>query len=137
MKRGFQKALKFVSLLNEEFKVSAERCIFVPGNHDVQDLTESYKWYNSEDNANKTEPDRMRWHREGNIILIPDKKTYPQRLKKFSDAFFHKIILKPYPLDYAQQGIAYLFPETKIQFLTFKFGLGNRPVSPKAIRIAS
>ena len=115
---GFQNALEFVSLLNDKFKVSAERCIFVPGNHDVQDLTAAYNWYDSEDKATKAEANKKLWHKEGNIILIPDKNIYPQRLKKFSDAFFHKIIQKPYPLDYAQQGIAYLFQATKIQFLT-------------------
>jgi 3',5'-cyclic AMP phosphodiesterase CpdA len=115
---GFEKAREFVSLLNEELQVSAERCIFVPGNHDVQDMEEAYDYYFSEAKAKQAEPDDSRWHREGQVIFIRNKDKYPLRLKKFSDAFFHKIIAKPYPLNYAEQGVAYLFPETGLQFVT-------------------
>ncbi|HKS43366.1 MAG TPA: metallophosphoesterase, partial [Blastocatellia bacterium] len=115
---GFEKAREFVSLLNEELRVSAERCIFVPGNHDVQDMEEVYDWHLSEAKAKKAYPDDQHWHREGNVIFVPNKDKYPLRLKKFSDAFFHKIIAKAYPMEYSLQGIAYLFPATCIQFVT-------------------
>ena len=35
---GFEKAYEFVSGLTQAFELSAERCIFVPGNHDVRDM---------------------------------------------------------------------------------------------------
>src|SRR5262249_19667914 len=41
---GFRRASEFVSLLVERFGISAERFIFVPGNHDVQELDEVYDW---------------------------------------------------------------------------------------------
>ncbi len=116
--QGFEKAREFVSLLNEELGVSAERCIFVPGNHDVQTLKQAYDLHLSEAQARLAEPDESQWHREGNVILVPNRQEYPQRLRKFSEAFFHKIIQNPYPLEYARQGIAYSFPKKGIQFLT-------------------
>jgi 3',5'-cyclic AMP phosphodiesterase CpdA len=39
--RGMEMAYKFVSLLINEFGLSGDRCILVPGNHDVQDRDES------------------------------------------------------------------------------------------------
>ncbi len=115
---GLEKAREFVSTLNEELGISAERCIFVPGNHDVEDMEEAYQWYTSETKARKAEPDESSWHREGNAIFVPNADMYPNRLKKFSDAFYHKIIQKPYPLDPGQQGNSYLFADTRIQFLS-------------------
>lgn len=137
---GFEKAREFVSLLNEELRVSAERCIFVPGNHDVQDMEASYDWYSSEEKAKKADPDEGQWHREGNVIFVPNKERYPFRLKKFSDGFFHKIIAKPYPLEYPLQGLPYFFPRTRIQFLTLnscwridQFNRKRSGVHPEAV----
>src|SRR5262249_44207994 len=113
---GFERAREFVSLLVEEFRLSAQRCVFVPGNHDVQDLESSFDWYGSTEKARKVEPDETRWHREGSLILLPTA-DYPLRLKKFSDAFYHKVLQEPYPLEPERQVVAYLFPDTRIQFL--------------------
>jgi hypothetical protein len=50
---------------------------------------------------------------------VRNEEIYPSRLKKFSDAFFHKVTKgEPYPLDPKEQGRSYLFPDTRIQFLT-------------------
>ncbi len=110
---GFETAREFVSSLIEELGLSAQRCIFVPGNHDVQDITNSYDWCPSVDGL---KPDK--YVKQGEIYLVRNEEKYPLRLKKFSDAFFHKIVQSPYPLDSDKQGIAYLFPDTRIQFLT-------------------
>jgi small GTP-binding protein len=110
---GFSRAQEFVSLLIRKFGVSAERCILVPGNHDVQDLQSSYSWAPS---ANGLSPEM--WVKQGDIVLIRDELAYSLRLKSFSDLFYHKIIQQPYPLDPAKQGLTYLFPDTGIQFLT-------------------
>src|SRR5262249_39426189 len=113
---GFDKAREFVSLLVEEFRLSAQRCIFVPGNHDVQDLKASFDWYASPEEARKVERYETRWHKEGEVIFLPSA-DYPQRLKKFSDAFYHKVLQEPYPLEPERPVVAYLFPDTRIQFL--------------------
>ncbi|HEX8155991.1 MAG TPA: metallophosphoesterase, partial [Solirubrobacteraceae bacterium] len=116
--QGFERGREFVTILNEALGVSAERCIFVPGNHDVQDLEEAFDWYGSPEKARRAEPDEVQWHREGGVVLVPNADRYPQRLRAFSDAFFHKVMQRPYPLEHPQQGIPYLFPGTGIQFLT-------------------
>lgn len=41
---GFVKALEFVSRLTQAFGLSAEQCIFVPGNHDVVDRLDAYAY---------------------------------------------------------------------------------------------
>ncbi len=116
---GLEKAREFVSQLIERFGLSAQRCILVPGNHDVLDIRESYDWFMSEDDARRVEPDQARWHRQGQIVFAPRRDTYPRRLEQFSDGFFHKLVQQPYPLDETRQGVPYLFPDTRIQFLAF------------------
>jgi hypothetical protein len=110
---GLEKAREFVSLLIKEFGISADRCIFVPGNHDVQDRDTSYDF---RQNNEGVKPEHC--VSRGSGFLVRNEANYPQRLKLFSDLFFKKIRHKPYPLDSERQGLAYLFPETRIQFLT-------------------
>lgn len=109
---GFERAYEFVSKLTQMIGVSADRCIFVPGNHDVRDMREVYDW--------RDKPDGLKdgdWVTQGHIILARNAKKYPLRLKAFSDSFFHKFLQQPYPLDCAAQGVAIPFWETGIQFL--------------------
>jgi hypothetical protein len=87
--------------------------VFVPGNHDVSDLREAYDWHQKSDGLVAGE-----WVKQGDIILARNPEKYPLRLKQFSDMFYHKFLQRPYPLDYSKQGIAILFWETGIQFLT-------------------
>ena len=48
-----------------------------------------------------------------------NEDNYLLRLQKSSDAFFHKITAStPYPLSAREQGVSYLFPDTRIQFIT-------------------
>jgi GTPase SAR1 family protein/predicted MPP superfamily phosphohydrolase len=99
---GFAKAHEFVSGITAEFGLSAERCVFVPGNHDVNEMDEAFE---------------MRMAAEGSSVRVQSAK-YPQRFKLFSDSFYHKFLQRPYPLEVALQGAAVPFPETGIQFLT-------------------
>ena len=112
---GFEKAREFVSLLIDEFDLSGQRCIFVPGNHDLKDQTNSYRMIFPEE-AKDVDP-RL-YVQQGQICLVQDEQKYPERFKLFSQAFYHNIVSMPYPLEYSEQGIAYLFPDTRIQFLT-------------------
>jgi small GTP-binding protein len=109
---GFEKAYEFVSGLTREFELSAERCIFVPGNHDVCDLREAYDWREKADGLKEGE-----WVKQGEIVLARNAEKYPLRFKTFSETFYHKFLQRPYPLDAAIQGIAIPFWETGIQFL--------------------
>jgi predicted phosphodiesterase len=110
---GFETARQFVSLLIEELGLSAHRCILVPGNHHLQDLESSYEWKSS-----VTDRDRNDYVKQGDIYLVRNEANYPLRLKKFSDAFYHKVLAtEPYPLDVKEQGLSYFFPDTRVQFL--------------------
>jgi WD40 repeat protein len=111
---GFEKAYEFVAGLTREFALSAERCILVPGNHDLKDIREAYEWRESSEGLKKDE-----WIKQGDIILARNPEKYLLRLKSFSDGFFHKFLQRPYPRDCAEQGIAIPFWETGLQFLTF------------------
>ncbi len=116
---GLDNAREFVEQLIDELGLSAQRCIFVPGNHDVQDLEEAHRWFGTDARARSYDSDENQWHREGEAIFVPDQDSYPKRLKRFSDAFFHKVLpAQPYPLEPAKQGMSYLFDDTRIQFLT-------------------
>lgn len=39
---GFELAYCFLSGLTKEFGLSAERCVFVPGNHDVKETSDAF-----------------------------------------------------------------------------------------------
>jgi hypothetical protein len=80
------------------------------------------------------------WIQQGSITSIRNEEKYPLRLKKFSDAFFNNIRREPYPLEYRDQGIPYLFPDTRMQFLTLnscwqidQFNRKRSGVHPEAV----
>jgi small GTP-binding protein len=100
---GFEKARQFVESLVNELGLSVERCIFVPGNHDVQDRADAYE---------------QREGVDGKPMLVRHPENFQKRFLQFSNGFFHPLMHREYPLRYADQGISYLFPETGIQFLT-------------------
>jgi small GTP-binding protein len=114
---GFERGREFVEHLSEALSLSAERCIFVPGNHDIEDREDAFDFYVSEARAATAGAARDRWHIEGSTIFVPSD-NYDLRLESFSNAFFHKIVQVPYPRDVERQGFTYLFPETGVQFLT-------------------
>ncbi|HPO15898.1 MAG TPA: metallophosphoesterase [Candidatus Hydrogenedentes bacterium] len=132
---GFEKAYEFVSGLTQEFGLSAERCIFVPGNHDTVDLQEAYDWRDTKDGLKEGE-----WVAQGDIVLVRNASKYPLRFKPFSDHFYHKFLQRPYPTDYAEQGMVVPFWETGIQFLTLnscwqidRFNRKRSGVLPEAV----
>ena len=100
---GFETARQFVKQLVEELDLSNHRCIFVPGNHDVQDREDAYEEREDE---------------SGNPINVRHPQNFQKRFEQFSNGFYHPLLQKNYPLNYTHQGIPYLYPETGIQFLT-------------------
>jgi hypothetical protein len=110
---GFKKAHAFLSGLTQAFALSAERCILVPGNHDVADLREAYDWRENERGL-----EAGSWVQQGAIILARNAAKYAERFKAFSDSLYHKFLQRPYPAVYAEQGLSIPFWETGIQFLT-------------------
>jgi small GTP-binding protein len=132
---GFERAYEFVSMLSQTFNLSAERCVFVPGNHDIRDTHDSYDWRTS-----ATGLADGAWVQQGAIVLARNKEKYPLRLKQFSDGFYHKFLQRPYPTDYSEQGLVIPFWETGLQFLTFnscweidQFHRSRSGVHPEAV----
>ena len=111
---GFAKAYEFLSGLTQRFALSAERCILVPGNHDLAEPSDAYARHKDSKGLPEGE-----WFQEGRVILARDRDKYPLRLKPFSDDLHHKFLQRPYPMNPAEQGISIPFWETGIQFLTF------------------
>jgi hypothetical protein len=132
---GFEKAYDFVSGLAQEFGLSAERCILVPGNHDVVDMVEAYTRRKDASGLKSDE-----WFQAGPIIMARDPANYPLRFKPFSDSFYHKFLQRPYSLNYVDQGSAIPFWETGIQFIALnscwqidEFNRKRSNVSPEAV----
>jgi hypothetical protein len=121
---GFERAYEFVSGLTREFGLSAERCVFVPGNHDLKDMRDAFE---------------TRCGADGQTVKVRSDK-YPLRFKPFSDGFYHKFLQRPYPTDCAAQGVAIPFWETGLQFLTLnscwqidQFNRKRAGVHPEAV----
>ena len=100
---GFEKAREFVELVVDELGLSTQRCILVPGNHDVQDREDAYQELEGLDGA---------------LTKVRHPGKFPKRFQPFSDSFYHPLRQEKYPLNYGEQGISYLFSDTGIQFLT-------------------
>lgn len=112
----FEKAREFVSGLIENFRLTSERCILVPGNHDLDWNTEVYDWRKKRlVDKNKLVPGEF--HDAGEGFLLRNEAKYPERFKNFSDHFYHPLIQKPYPLAPEEQCIPFLFSESRLQFL--------------------
>ncbi len=110
---GFEKAHEFLSGLIKRFDLSSERCILVPGNHDVEDTLDAFEL--------RTDTQGLApgtWVHQGNVVVAQHPDRYRQlRFKRFSDRFYHKLLQRPFPPEYAAQGIAIPFWDTRIQFL--------------------
>jgi small GTP-binding protein len=113
----FEKAYRFVSGLIDEFGLTAQRCIIVPGNHDLDWKTPAYRWENKRDvSANRLVPGT--YLEAGPGYLLRDDAKYPERFKNFSEHFYHRLTQKPYPLGPEEQCIPFLFGDDGLQFLT-------------------
>ncbi len=135
---GFEKAASFISSLIDEFRISPDCCILVPGNHDIQDIDEAYHRVRQQPSSNEADE----FVQQGNIWLGRDEQQYPLRFRRFSEVF-QKLLKQPYPLPFKEQGIAYLFPEDRLQFLTLnsswridEFNRKRSDIHPDAVAFA-
>ncbi|HEX8825794.1 MAG TPA: metallophosphoesterase [Archangium sp.] len=113
----FEKAYQFVSGLIQEFGLTAERCIIVPGNHDLDWDTEAYVWKKKRQvEASRLVPGTYRELGDGSLLLRDDAK-YPERFKNFSQHFYHPLQQKEYPLTATQQCVVSSFFDSRLQFL--------------------
>ncbi|HEX8537427.1 MAG TPA: metallophosphoesterase, partial [Cystobacter sp.] len=112
----FKKALEFVSALRERFALTAERCIIVPGNHDLDWKTRVYEWHSQLEVDVKRLP-AGGYKQQGEGYLVRDDAKYPERFRNFSQYFHHPLLQREYPLDPEQQCISLLSTDTRLQFL--------------------
>lgn len=114
--KEFEKARELVSRLIDELGVTSERCIIVPGNHDLDWETEVYA-YKKKRQVSEGDLKEGRFHPQQDGYLIRDESRYPERFRNFSRHFYHPLLQKEYPLLPEQQCIPSLFSDTRLQFL--------------------
>jgi small GTP-binding protein len=111
----FEHAYQFISRLIERFNLTAERCIIVPGNHDLSWDEPSYGW-RPKRLVDVSELESGTYFEQGNGILVRDDNKYPLRFDNFA-RFYHSLTQQQYPLRPEEQCIPHLFTDTGIQFL--------------------
>jgi small GTP-binding protein len=114
----FEVAQTFVGGLIREFKLTAQRLILVPGNHDLSWDEEVYEW-RSRRRARLDELSEDQYREAGEGYLVREDGRYPMRFRRFSDHFFHPLVQRPYPLEFEDQGIPYFYKDLGVQFVTF------------------
>jgi UDP-2,3-diacylglucosamine pyrophosphatase LpxH len=117
---AYDRAAQLINLIAERFELSKDRIILAPGNHDVDwDHAEAaYEFKFSrhfKDDKSLTDP---RYIKAGDVgFLIRDDELYKKRFDNFK-AFYEQVCSRPYPSDYADQGILHAFENDRILFLT-------------------
>ncbi|MDC0745569.1 metallophosphoesterase family protein [Polyangium mundeleinium] len=109
-------ARHFLSRLAEATGLTAERCIVVPGNHDLDWDTEVYDFKK----RRAVDPKRLApgsFVEQENGYLVRDDARYPDRFRHFSRHLYHPLCLREYPMSPEEQGLALLFPAERLQFL--------------------
>jgi small GTP-binding protein len=115
--KEFQTAFHFLSELRSRFKLSAERCIIVPGNHDLNWDVKVYEWHPKRKiKIDEKEAKKKGYIEEGNGYLIRDEEAYPKRFENYAK-FFKDFTQRDFLLKSTSQWLTSLFEETGIQFL--------------------
>ena len=111
----FEQVYAFLSALIERLHLTAARCVIVPGNHDLSWEHEIYDWQP----RRRVDVGKLKdgtYVPQGDGFLVRDEDTYPARFENFRK-FYHELTQELYPLQAAAQGMAFLFPEPRLQFL--------------------
>lgn len=113
----FKMAVDFICRLLKEFNLKNDRCIIVPGNHDLHwDKQGIYdtKFKGSVDvNGLKAGS----FSEQGETIQIKNGENYGKRFEEFSDDLYNQLFGKSYSLDPKFQFEDVFFPDTRIQFM--------------------
>jgi 3',5'-cyclic AMP phosphodiesterase CpdA len=111
----FDKVYQLISRLIDRFELSAERCIIVPGNHDLSWDKQVYEWKQKR----LVDPQKLpagSFVPEGNGYLVRNDGQYHARFLNFG-RFYHSLVQQPYPSKLEEQGFSFLFSDTRLQFL--------------------
>lgn len=106
-----------VENLISRFELNRKNLIVVPGNHDLNfDLSEeAYSTFISERKQASSSAVRFIQQANGRAVCT-DEKHYQARFTYFAQ-FYESVCGQPYPLDSAEQGLLYFFPEHRLLFL--------------------
>ncbi len=111
----FEKAREFVSELISRFGLTSERCILVPGNHDLDWDAEVYiRKRKRQVDIRMLTPGTFK--EDGDGYYVRDDEKYPERFKNFSRHFYHPLTQREYPLAPSEQCLSF-FGESRLQFL--------------------
>jgi hypothetical protein len=94
--------------------LTAERCIVVPGNHDLSWDVPAYTWVPQ---RQLREVDPAIHVRKGDGFLVRNERGYLERFRNFSEQFFHPLFQRPYSLVPEEQAQCVLFEDLRIQVL--------------------
>lgn len=111
----FEKVHQFINLLLQHLNLSPDRCIIVPGNHDLSWDENSYVWQPKR----KIDTAKFRpgtYVEQGDGYLIRNDITYPDRFKNFG-MFYHQLMQRPFPLRADEQFHNLLLDTFSLQFL--------------------
>jgi predicted MPP superfamily phosphohydrolase len=111
----YEIARRLVSGIISEFGLNAERCIVVPGNHDIDWEVDVYDW-TPKRRVTQDIIDTGICLKQGNGFLVRND-AYNERLKTFSDNFYHTLVQRSYPLKPEEQTLDFYFPRDNMQFV--------------------
>ncbi|MCB9690249.1 MAG: metallophosphoesterase [Alphaproteobacteria bacterium] len=116
----FTRAYDLVARLMDRLQVAPERCVVVPGNHDLSWASpeEQYRFRpRFKVDAATLRPGTFVEEKSG--YLIRDDDAYHRRFESYAKHFHARLTLKDYPLTPAAQFEVLTFPEHGLQFLAF------------------
>ncbi|WP_437777876.1 HEAT repeat domain-containing protein [Sorangium sp. So ce1097] len=113
----YDAARRFLEKLCDEFQLSPQQVIPVPGNHDLHWglAKKAYKLFDRDDYTGKLEDGRFIDIGSG-AIRVRDEGLYAKRFEHFA-RFYEDVRGEPYPLDPAQQGLVYRLPAQRLLVL--------------------
>jgi small GTP-binding protein len=115
----FEQARRFVSALIEKLRLTAQRCIIVPGNHDLSWDEENLYDFRMKRKVRLEQLKPGSYAEKENWLLIRNEERYPLRFQNFSRFFYHPLMQQEYPLQFQEQGLVSTFPDSGLQFLAF------------------
>ena len=111
----FEKALSLCTSIITEFKLNAQRCVVVPGNHDVA-------WHMPYDFRLRHQLDvsklrRGTYYEQPTVVAVRNDERYAARFQRFSECFYHPLFQREFPMRYEDQHSVWMSEELGIQFI--------------------
>jgi hypothetical protein len=113
--REFERVHRFLDHLFEAFGLSPERCLIVPGNHDLSWEADVYDWRPARKVDLEALPEGS-WVKQGDGYLLRRDDDYGTRFEGFA-RFYKERMQKDYPLDPSEQGMVVLSERDRIQLI--------------------